>query len=81
MTNEILAKALANAKRSAEYFKWVKAEAEGSEMRNIYWTNTMEYDGKAEAYLDCYKMLTGRKVLPYITAIEHEIEYVSGNVK
>jgi len=71
---EILAKAHENAERSEMYFEWFKLESEDSEMHNIYWTNTMEYDGKASAYLDVYEMITGKKVANVTCAIREEME-------
>lgn len=71
---EILAKAYENAERSANYFDWFNSEAENTEMREIYWANTMEYNGKAEAYLDVYEMITNKHIANVTCAIREEME-------
>lgn len=71
---EILAKAYENAELSARYFDYFNEESENTEMREIYWTNTMEYNGKASAYLDVYKMITGKNVINITCAIREEME-------
>lgn len=70
---EILKKALENAEASMRYFDYYNNE-NNEEIKCAYWASCMEYDGKAAAYLDCYGMLTGRKVINVQMAIKEEME-------
>lgn len=65
----ILKKALAANEHSLRYFEKYDAETD-EEMKQIYWARSQKFDGKAEAYTDCYNILTYSKLL----CINHELK-------
>ena len=68
---EILAKAIETEKISMRYFEY-ENNAQDPEMKSIYHARWNEYDGMTAAYLDCYEIITGKKIRNIGTEIEAE---------
>ena len=72
IAKEIIKKAREANQDSKRYFNYYDHETEDMEMKNIYWTRCMEYDGMTNAYLVCYELITEIKVKNLTSEIERE---------
>lgn len=73
---KILKMALEAEERSLELFINYKNEVSEGEFdtANAFWAQSCEYTGKTHAYLDCYRLLTGKRVYGNIMAIKEELQ-------
>ena len=71
LARQIIESAIESDNDSMFYFERFNEEND-YEMKQIYWTRCQEYDGKTVAYLDCYRMITGKTIRPISSEIKNE---------